>query len=206
MSKTRTTTRIMIIIGIITLTAGAASSAMAWGPGGCCKGAARCAAQSTGDCPGGPLADLSREQQDRLRELRTGLRDDTADARASIVAKYDQIRLLLETSEPDRARIVALADEIGTIRRSILEKRIDFVLAAKKIDPDFRAPLEGRGECILNTMGMGGPEPEGYCAGCPDRFGKRGLGRGLCLNQDSNLPGCQGYLQPQGCPGLPRTE
>jgi zinc resistance-associated protein len=199
---THRTGKTILVIGIIALFTAAAGTAMAWGPGGCGKGGPRGFCRGAGEGGWGQAADLNQDQQNQLRELQRKFVDETAGARASMIAKYDAARALLSASEPDRAALVALADEVQALKRSIMEKRIDFALAAKKISPDLSLPLDARGEGRFHGMGMGAYGAEG-AAGCPGFAGCPGAtdgprcGRGWMSSQV--LPGTQ--AQVPGCPG-----
>jgi zinc resistance-associated protein len=204
-----TTGKTTLTIGVIALILMISGTAMAWGPGGCGKGRG----PWFGEGPGARWSDLSEEQKKQLADVHQKFIDDTAEARVAIISKYEAARVILETSEPDRTKLIALSTEINDLRRTIGEKRIDLALAARKVAPDFRFPFEFIGEGRFNGMGMGAPMMDG---GCPKMKGGRGSGRTCCQDQDASFPvtpgcdragygprGCQGA--PDGCPGYPQN-
>ena len=112
-----------------------ANNAFAWGHG---------YGNKRGGCPGygsgqgyGALADLTAEQKTELNTLRQKYIDETYETRSAIMTKKQEIRMLLETSTPDRAKLETLSDEISDLKRTMQGKRIDFILEAKKIAPEL---------------------------------------------------------------------
>ncbi len=81
---------------------------------------------------------LSTEQQDQLKALQQNFIDETASIRTELTAKKANMSILLDTSSPDAAELKNLAGEIADLKAKIMEKRIDFMLNAKKVAPDFR--------------------------------------------------------------------
>ena len=107
-------------------------SVFAFGPGMGMKG---------GGCRefGGQEAwnDLSKEQRDELTALRQKFIDETYELRTAEVQKRQEMRMLMETSNPDRAKLSKLSGEILDIEKKLNEKQIDFQLSAKKISPEM---------------------------------------------------------------------
>ena len=81
--------------------------------------------------------DLSKEQRDELSALRQTFIDETYELRAAKFQKQQEMRMLMETSEPDRAKLGKLSQEITDVQKQARDKRIDFRLAAKKISPEL---------------------------------------------------------------------
>ncbi|MCP4761857.1 MAG: periplasmic heavy metal sensor [archaeon] len=110
---------------------------MAWGHG---KGQ-RMGAGYNQDCRGyggqGIINDLSKEQRDQLTALRQTFIDETYELRAAKFQKQQEMRMLMETSEPDRAKLGKLSQELTDLQKQVREKKIDFRLAAKKISPEL---------------------------------------------------------------------
>lgn len=101
---------------------------------------------------------LSEDQQEQLTTLRQKFIDDTYEFRSAQMETQGQIRLLMETSSPDRAKLETLFGEMDGIRKQIREKFIDFRLEAKKIAPELafgKGGRDGRG-CIKGKGKMGG--------------------------------------------------
>jgi zinc resistance-associated protein len=149
-----------------------ATQAFSWGQGNRMGGYG----QGT-NCPGidrSGWQDLSKSQQDELTALRQKFIDDTYEMRVSMMQKHNEIRLLMETSAPDRAKLSRLTEELSDLTGQLQENRIDFMLAAKKVAPEIRF-----------GQGMG----KGYDRGnCPRGFS----GKGSDQNQDRRHGGGQG--------------
>jgi len=132
----------MIVITSLLTVALLATSAFSWNQGN--KGYGKGCSGSGQGCDANAWNDLSQEQQDELSALRQKFIDDTYETRSAMMVKHQELRMLMETSDPDRAKIDALAKAVTELRTQMQTKRIDFQLAAKKIAPE------------LNGMGMGG--------------------------------------------------
>ncbi|WP_022667758.1 Spy/CpxP family protein refolding chaperone [Desulfospira joergensenii] len=149
----------MLIISIAAI-ALMTTNAFSWGHG---KGRARMG----GDCPrymDSAWQDLTQDQQAQLKALRQQFIDDTYEQRASMASIRNEMRMMMETSQPDRDRLLDLSAQLADLRKELGEKRIDFQLAAKTIAPELRMAM-GFG------MGHGGYGRHG---------GKGGLGFGDC--------------------------
>jgi len=109
-----------------------ASNAFSWGGGGYGK---------RGGCGKGynnqAMANLTDEQKSQLTDLRQKFIDETYETRSAMKAKHQDIQMLLETSSPDKAKLTSLSDEIMALKKSMHDKQIDYVLAAKKIAPEL---------------------------------------------------------------------
>jgi zinc resistance-associated protein len=154
----------IIIMSSLLLVALVAGSVFAWGP---CKGNRGAGSGFNQDCQryGGQdaLNDLSQEQKTEIKALRQKFIDDTYQARSKMSQKHQEIRMLMETSEPNRATLADLSDELTDLQRQIRDKRIDFQLAAKKIAPE---------------LDMGQALGKGHGKGHGKWSGKRGQGQG----------------------------
>ena len=158
----------IIIISSLLIVALVSGSAFAWGQGKC-RGMGYSANQ---DCPRyggeqGPLNDLSKDQSDALSKLRQGFIDETYELRSAKFAKQQEMRMLMETSEPDRAKLGKLSQEITGLQKQVRDKRIDFLLAAKKIAPELgmgKGFGQGRGNWS-GKGGQGGCQGQGYGLG-----------------------------------------
>ncbi len=147
----------------ITLTAG---TVFAWGPGMGKGGGMQqdCQWASGGQNAG---SSLTQEQQDALSALRQKFIDDTYELRTAKLQKHAEMKLLLETSAPDKDKLSALSQEILDLQKQLRDKRIDFVLDAKKISPEL-----GMG------MGMGACGGMGSCMNAGKGYhGKGGCGK-----------------------------
>ena len=129
------------------------------------------------NCPGidrGGWQDLSKSQQDELAALHQKYIDDTYEIRVSMMQKHNEIRLLMETSAPDRAALTRLTEELSDITRQLQEYRIDFMLAAKKVAPELRFGQNmgkryhngyGKGNCPRGGQGFGSGQGKNYGGG-----------------------------------------
>lgn len=86
----------------------------------------------------GAWTDLSKAQQEELTALRQKYIDETYPMRTEIMQKTSETRMLMATSNPDKATLMRLADETATLEKQVQEKQIDFMLAAKKAAPELR--------------------------------------------------------------------
>ncbi len=67
--------------------------------------------------------------------------------------------MLMETSNPDRAKLSTLTTELSDLQRQMAEKRIDYQLEAKKIAPELTTSMgygKGRGGKRGNKGRFGG--------------------------------------------------
>ena len=160
--KKRTT--LIATVLIVSLISGAA---WAWGPG---KGQGKRGGNP--DCPRyntqAAAANLTDQQKEALSKLRQQFIDETAQDRAAVFAKRMEVKMLMQTSEPDRDRLLTLVKEMTSLKQSLSIKMIDFKLAAKKIAPE-----------LGNRMGPG------LGKGCMSGFNQgRGHGRHKFGDQD----------------------
>ncbi|MFO7912140.1 MAG: periplasmic heavy metal sensor, partial [Desulfotignum sp.] len=171
---------IILITALIGITF-MATQAFSWGPG---KGMGGYGAGT--NCPGidrNAYNDLSKAQQDELAALRQTFIDDTYALRTSLMQKHNEVRMLMETSTPDRAELTRLSDEAADLMKQLQENRIDFMLSAKKVAPELRF---GQGQ------GMGKGYHKGYNKGnCPRGFSGKGY---YDQNQGRRHGGGQGMM------------
>ncbi|MCA1786570.1 MAG: periplasmic heavy metal sensor [Desulfobacteraceae bacterium] len=119
------------------------TAAFAWGPGH--------GSGSYGLNPDrqGAWTDLSKAQQEELTALRQKFIDETYPMRTEIMQKTSETRMLMATSNPDKATLMRLADETAALEKQVQEKQIDFMLAAKKAAPELRFAM-GNGQRFGN--------------------------------------------------------
>ena len=161
------------IISLTLVLALIAGSVFAWGHGrgrhmwGSGYGGQYCQGFNSGNA----YSDLSKEQHDQLNTLEQQYTDETYELRAAQIETRQQIRLLMQTSNPDRVKLTRLYDEMDAVEKQLRDKRIDFLLEAKKIAPDFEL---GYGRGFAKSRGG-------------QRFGKsanggQGYGPGRCFS------------------------
>ena len=114
---------------VITLVSG---SAFAWGSG---KRSGK--GQGMGYNQQNAINNLSQEQKDELSAIRQKFIDETYELRTAKMQKQQEIRMLMETSNPDRGKLDKLSEKITDYQKQIRDKQIDFQLAAKKIAPEL---------------------------------------------------------------------
>jgi zinc resistance-associated protein len=142
----------IIIISSILLVAFVAGNVFAWGHG---RGGGMMGAGFNQDCPrygGGQsgISDLSKDQRDELAALRQQFIDETYEFRSAKFAKQQEMRMLMETSDPDRDKLSKLSKELTDLQKQVRDKGIDFRLNAKKIAPEL-----GRGGGFGHGFGKG---------------------------------------------------
>ncbi len=159
----------IIILSSLLIIALVSGSAFAWGQGKCQGRGQGMGYGDNQDCPRnggqGAFNDLSKDQRDALSALRQGFIDETYELRSAKFAKRQEMRMLMETSEPDRAKLDKLSQEIMDLQKQVMSKRIDFLLAAKKISPELgmgRGFGQGRGE-RSGRGGQRGSHGQGNC-------------------------------------------
>jgi len=190
--------RLAVILGSVMLVAAIAYPVFAWGPGmGRGQG-------MIGNWGGGPgscwsndrgYSNLTQDQQSALSQLDEKFSNETAPLRNEIWAKSDKLSTLLNAPDPDAEKAKALQKEIIDLRGKMAEKRLDFQLEARKINPDarFGAGYDkgyGRGygrhmEGYGPRAGMGyGRHMEGYGPRAGMGYGRHmgGYGQGPCWN------------------------
>ena len=192
--------RLAVILGSVMLVGAIAYPVFAWGPGmGRGQGI-------SGNRSGGPgscwrydrgYSNLTQEQQSVLGQLNEKYFNETEPLRNEIRAKSDKMNTLLNAPDPDAEKAKALQKEIIDLRGKMAEKRLDFRLEARKINPDARfgggygkgygRHMKGYGRHMEGygpRAGIGyGRHMEGYGprAGM-GQFNKGGYGRGPCWN------------------------
>ncbi len=151
--------QIIIAAALVFTIVGLTGSAFAWNHGqghgkkGCRAGV------------GGPMANLTEAQQTQLKALHQKFIDETAETRAAMRAKKDEMRILMQTSAPDEQRLVDLANQAGDLQKAMMVKRINFALEAKKIAPEIDFPAGCRG---LGKSGCMGYHRSGMTMNNPD--------------------------------------
>jgi len=142
--------------------------AFSWGPG---KGMGGYGGSTS--CPGidrNAYTDLTDAQKDELATLRQKFIDDTYELRASMMQTHNEIRLLMETSQPDRTELTRLNTEVSDLMKQLQDDRIDFMLAAKKVAPELTFGQgmgrgyhkgSGKGDCPKPGRGYGQQNSDG---------------------------------------------
>lgn len=123
-------------------------------------------------------AKLTDDQKSKLKALNQKFIDETATARASIISKHEEIRILMETTSPDQAKLHALSAELTELKKQVMDKNIDMALDAKKIAPELDASMlmGGHGRMGREGMGMMGKcSMMGNGMGMMDGMGKKGM-------------------------------
>ncbi|MCP3944355.1 MAG: periplasmic heavy metal sensor [Desulfobacteraceae bacterium] len=86
---------------------------------------------------------LSNEQKTQLKTLHQKFIDETYETRSDLLVKHQQMRMLMETSSPDKAQIKSLSQAVIKLKGQMQNKRIDYQLAAKKIAPELNVSHMG---------------------------------------------------------------
>lgn len=133
---------------------------------------------------------LTDDQRGKLDALQQKFIDETATARAAIIAKHEEIRILMETSAPDKVKLHALSNELTELKKQVMDKNIDLALDAKKIAPDFNMPMGFHG--FGHHGMMNGCKMMGNCS----IMGGRGMGmmNNGCAMMNGNGMGMMGGM------------
>ena len=116
-------------------------------------------------------SNLTEDQAKELDTLDRKFTDETADLRENLWAKSGELNTLMNSTNPDAVKAKALQGEISDLRSQMAEKRTEYELEARKINPDTRyGSGYGRG-----GRGMRGGPMMGY-------GGNGGYGQGACWN------------------------
>lgn len=155
----------------------AATGAFAFGPGA--RGG--CGGFGPGDGPGafGRL-DLSKEQFDKMWQLKDKFRNETKDIRYEMQKKRAEMRDLYADSKVDDATIRARYGEMNALRQKLQDKKVEFRLAQRSIlTPDQLQQL-GEAPCGKGfgkgfgrggiCRGGAGADPAAYKGGGPRRM------------------------------------
>ena len=173
--------RVAVVIGIILLAGLIAYPVFAHGPGwGGGRGHHMMGNRGPGPgyCwqYGGGYANVTPEQQSKLDELYQNFYNETNNLKNEIWSKSRELNTLLDSPDPDIEKAKALQKEISDLRSKMAEKRLDFQLETRKINPDARF---GAG------YGKGyGRHMRGYGPRAGMGYGKLmgGYGQGPCWN------------------------
>ena len=175
MKKTLIVTAALLSVIFIT------SNAFSWGRGGYGRG---CNGGGYGYNSGSAvLPELTQEQKTQLADLRQKFIDETYETRSAMQNKRHNLRMLLETSSPDKAKLTQLSNEMIDLKKEMQTKRIEFILAAKEIAPglnvdSFRFFGRGFGMGRHFGKGFGGNGPcRGFGSGATTGMG---YGNGPC--------------------------
>lgn len=126
--------------------------------------------------PGQQWAALTQEQKTQIMALRQKMVDETAPQRVVMVSKHEAIRILMETTSPDRDQLLSLTAELADAQKIIMAKGIEFALKVKEIAPDLQVPMMfngmGKGMGMFEGRGKfhGSQKGRSYCppkASCP---------------------------------------
>ena len=175
--------RIIMIVGIIALVGVMVAPALAYSPRGGSGEQMGPWGGGQGNCPGygrGHYGDragnITEEQRAELDKLHQKFFDETAQVRTDLWAKKGALRTLLQTSNPDEAKALALQKEISDLKGKMAEARIKYLFEARKINPDARIGWggHGRGEYGRHMKGFGPGRGPGRTGG--------GYGPGNCWN------------------------
>ena len=99
---------------------------------------------------------LSDADRTKLNELDRNYYQQTEGIRSQLDQKNDELYVLLDTTNPDPAKVKALQSEISDLRGTLDQEQIEYELESRKIVSDYRT------------------------SGRPSREYGRGYGRGYC--------------------------
>lgn len=99
---------------------------------------------------------LTEEQRSKLEELDRKFYSETADLRNEIWTKSAELNTILNSPAPDLEKVKALQKELSNLRATMDEKRLDYQLEVRKINPELR-PSRGYGRGYGHHMRGFGP-------------------------------------------------
>ncbi|MGD9731015.1 MAG: Spy/CpxP family protein refolding chaperone [Desulfamplus sp.] len=130
---------------------------------------------------------LTDDQKGKLKALHQKFIDETASARAAINAKREEIRILMQTSAPDSAKLHSLVAEWTNMKKQVMDKRIDMDLDAKKIAPEINLPMGFHGFGNNGCFMMDDCDVKGR--GMKDGHGRmKGARGGMIDNNNASAP------------------
>jgi Spy/CpxP family protein refolding chaperone len=131
-----------------------------FGPGGC--GSADPSVGGPGGGLGGPMGlaanlNLSKEQMDKMWQMREKFRNDTQKLRYELFQKRLEMKTIFSDPKADDATIVAKQKELSALRQNMTDKMVEFRLAQRKIlTPEQLKKLsETQAGPGFDRMGMG---------------------------------------------------
>lgn len=123
------------------------------GGGGCGKH------QRRGGCEYGQMnADLTPEQREQMEAERQAFFDATKNERQDLYAKRLELKAEMAKREPDAGKASALQKDVSELQGNLNQKRLNHILAMRKINPDAGRGwmMEGRGKGYHGgSQGMG---------------------------------------------------
>ena len=120
---------------------------------------------------------LTDEQQKQLSDLHQKFIDDTYKTRSEIMNLDQQIRMYMETSDPDYAKLKSMVIEKADLSKDLAVKRLEFSLDARKISPELK----------FMPMGMGSGF-SGHGKGYGQSYHGFGKGAGYNYPKDKTTP------------------
>jgi zinc resistance-associated protein len=106
--------------------------------------------------PGACWSDLNDQQVEQLKSQRKAFFDATQDLRQQIYEKQAQLRDELAKPTPDQGKAAQLQKELSELNGQFDQKRLEYMIEAKKIDPELGNRYEGRGYHRRGYGPMGG--------------------------------------------------
>lgn len=107
--------------------------------------------------------DLSADQLDKMRELRTGIRKEMVELKSRMEVKRIDFQAELQKDNPDDAKLTTLIDEIVDARAKMYRKRLETQVEMTKIltPEQRRTMMERMGGAMLGGHHMGGHDKKG---------------------------------------------
>ncbi|MBF0232641.1 MAG: periplasmic heavy metal sensor [Desulfamplus sp.] len=185
--KKQTLIKLAVIFTILAM----AGTALAWGGAG--KRGRAMDSELGGQICAQDWANLTDDQKSQLKALHQKFIDETATTRASMVAKHEEIRIFMETTSPDKAKLHALSAEIMELKKQVMDKKIDMALEAKKIAPELDISMimmDGHGKMGKGKGMMGKCNMMEKCAMMANKMGGMGKGMGMMGNKGMGKMNC----------------
>lgn len=142
------------IAGITLMITALAIPAFAWGPS-MGKGFEPKTCKNCDNCQ----MTLTTEQQEQMQELHKKMNGKTTDARNEMMKKQIDLNAVINSDKPDLKKAKAIQKEISKLQAKISQVNLEFIIEAKKINPDMPRGMGhqmGKGRRGMHRgMGMG---------------------------------------------------
>jgi Spy/CpxP family protein refolding chaperone len=122
--------------------------------------------QRQGGCGYGQMnKNLTTEQREQMEAERQAFFDATKSARQDLYAKRLELRAEMAKRQPDIEKASALQKEVSELQAGLDQKRLNHIMAMRKIDPDAARGWLMEGRCMGKRMGYAEGHAMGYGPG-----------------------------------------
>jgi zinc resistance-associated protein len=100
-------------------------------------------------------ANLTDQQRELISKLHQTFREENADTLKQLMTKQFDLKTILDSPKPDVEKAKAVQKEISDLNAKLAQKRIDFYIELRKINPDAKFGPQEEGLGMRGMMGMG---------------------------------------------------